>query len=326
MNNNLKLRYSRSDIQTLFRDSVVSAVCSTPAFKRLRSISFLGAIDKKPQFSSCRHNRFDHSIGVALLAQNYADALALTTRDRVAVVLAALLHDVGHAPLSHSLEPVFDAKFGLNHHVATANLLQGKVPLGKELAATIRQSGLAPERLIELISGTDDSDAGRIFSSPINVDTMEAIWRGGAYLGRRFTHPTEVLTAFVALDSAACGALESFWSDKNTFYQLMIYGQQGVEADHFARVWAKDSAVCLKEEDFYLSENEFFKERRPLHLDVIREECTLTVKVRKFTTNSQEKLTSYESLRKRFTVAKETKTVTLQGKKKINEGCQTTIW
>jgi HD superfamily phosphohydrolase len=80
-------------------------------FQRLRNIKQLGFSEFV--FPGATHNRFIHSIGVMHVADKAFDRLfkeSLTDKDIIRLKetfkLACLLHDVGHAPLSHSTETV----------------------------------------------------------------------------------------------------------------------------------------------------------------------------------------------------------------------------
>jgi HD superfamily phosphohydrolase len=101
----------RSDENRILGDKIALALLHTKPMQRLGRIGFLGAIDYIKKGSGRapyrrRHNRLEHSIGVAKLAESYADLVGMQKQDRNEVVAAALLHDVGHGPLSHTLEPV----------------------------------------------------------------------------------------------------------------------------------------------------------------------------------------------------------------------------
>ncbi len=87
-------------------------------FQRLRRIRQLGMTDMV--YPGAMHTRFEHSLGVMHVATQMFDRIATRrkeflikelnydeaglSRDRVLVRLAALLHDVGHAPFSHAGE------------------------------------------------------------------------------------------------------------------------------------------------------------------------------------------------------------------------------
>jgi len=298
MSENLKLRYSDDDIESSFSDELVKSVCKTAAFQRLKGISFLGAVEREPSYLKLRNNRFDHSIGVALLAQHYAKAMELSDSERVLVVLSALLHDLGHAPLSHSLEPLF-SDFGLDHHIATSNLLQGKVKLGEDLAKLLRKNRIDSERLVSLMSGEDFSALGCIFSYPINVDTIEAIWRGGAYFRKQLLNPVSVLDSFIKKEFEN-GVIDSFWQEKNNFYKLMIYSREGVAADHWARVRVQSSSRSLQPEDFYLTEKRFFEKYK--NENIPDEPALVKVKVRKFIVNNQITVSDYSAIEDRYEI------------------------
>ncbi|KYG60503.1 HD domain-containing protein [Bdellovibrio bacteriovorus] len=89
------------------------AVLDTAEYQRLRAIKQLGYAEFS--FPGATHNRYIHSVGVGHLAGETFDAIfrvypftkpSVKTRFRQVLRLAALLHDVGHGPLSHTTEQV----------------------------------------------------------------------------------------------------------------------------------------------------------------------------------------------------------------------------
>jgi deoxynucleoside triphosphate triphosphohydrolase SAMHD1 len=88
---------------------VMKAIVDTQVFQRLRHISQLGT--SQYVYVCGDHNRFQHSLGVAHLAEKMCrnikseqPALGVTEKDILCVKLAGLLHDVGHGPFSHLYE------------------------------------------------------------------------------------------------------------------------------------------------------------------------------------------------------------------------------
>src|SRR5262245_57882658 len=77
-------------------------------FQRLRHIKQLGFAENS--FPSATHNRYIHSLGAMHTATRAFDTIFSKTsrtthqRFRALVRLAALLHDIGHGPLSHTTE------------------------------------------------------------------------------------------------------------------------------------------------------------------------------------------------------------------------------
>ena len=96
-------------------------IISQPAFQRLRRIRQLAWTDYV--FPGAMHTRFEHSLGVMHMATMLYDGIVERSRDilrdelgyndeglkrhRALVRLTALLHDVGHSPLSHAGEGLF---------------------------------------------------------------------------------------------------------------------------------------------------------------------------------------------------------------------------
>lgn len=99
------------------------AVLDSKAYQRLRAIKQLGFSEFS--FPGATHNRYLHSLGVSYLAGIAFDnifakfsfsTVSVRERLRQTVRLAALLHDIGHGPLSHASEevmpPLKDLKVG----------------------------------------------------------------------------------------------------------------------------------------------------------------------------------------------------------------------
>ena len=90
-------------------DDVVKKVIDKPSFQRLRRII---QTSYTPLYASALHNRFTHSLGVYHLGKIAIDSLKTKNQETLAVInnlesiflYACLLHDVGHAPFSHTGE------------------------------------------------------------------------------------------------------------------------------------------------------------------------------------------------------------------------------
>lgn len=77
----------------------------SPVFQRLRHIKQMGLGDYI--FPGGVHTRFSHSIGCAWVASEIAEKTSLAEPERQLVLLACLLHDIGHGPFSHVFEDLF---------------------------------------------------------------------------------------------------------------------------------------------------------------------------------------------------------------------------
>lgn len=105
-------------------EGMYADIVNTPEFQRLRSIE---QVSFRPSYPGARHDRFIHSLGTYHLAGRFVerffrnladdvDDLALPEEKvwaqeektlRASFLYASLLHDIGHAPFSHTTEDFF---------------------------------------------------------------------------------------------------------------------------------------------------------------------------------------------------------------------------
>lgn len=257
----------RSDERFTFDDPFVSELLSTGALRRLSKIGFLGAIDLIRNGSGRsahrrRHNRLEHSLGVARFANVYASEAALPNHRRRLLIAAALLHDVGHGPLSHTLEPVFSEAFGVDHHSATGKIVRGETQQGQEVREVLRAARLDPDEVLAMIDGRHGGPDAFLFAGPINFDTLDAISRCRAFMRRR-SAPRSMLRAvrdWARSGLAPLSEFDDFWKLKNDVYSLLIGGVHGHLLDAAAQVYMRSNIDDFNVTDF--EHNEITLRRR----------------------------------------------------------------
>lgn len=244
-----------------FDDPFLQALVASRPVQRLREIGFLGALDHviRGNGSSAhrrRHNRFDHSIGVARLANRFASKRDFGTNDRRVFVAAGLLHDVGHGPLSHTLEPVFKAKFGITHHLSGREIIQGGTVLGGEIGEAAVTFGVDLDEVLAMIEGDHNAPHAYLFASPINLDTIEGITRTSFFMSRNRT----IMAADELIDRIADGSslptrqLDAFWKLKHDVYNLFIHAQPGLVFDGLAQSYMTSEIARFARRDFLKTE------------------------------------------------------------------------
>lgn len=173
-------------------DSLERALIDSRPVQRLRSIRQLGFTSLV--FPGAEHTRFSHVLGAMDLAGRVYDALAnrnpdlLDSRpnnlDRRLVRVAALLHDIGHAPFSHSAEGLFEDD--LDHEDMTQRLLRTE-----ELEVIFERwgEGLEPTQVARLLESPDtalERLLAQIISSELDVDKMDYLLRDSLFCGVRY--------------------------------------------------------------------------------------------------------------------------------------------
>ncbi len=141
-------------------------IIDTPQFQRLRRIKQLGFANLV--YPGANHTRFEHSLGVMHIAKILASRLDFSEE----VVAAALLHDIGHAPFSHSSERLLEKYAGFKHE-NIKRVIKG------ELRDVVNDLGFSVSRLADIISGRKAS----IVSGDIDVDRMDYLVRDSHYTG-----------------------------------------------------------------------------------------------------------------------------------------------
>lgn len=246
---------------------LLETLSATAAFRRLRFIRFLGAIDyaliAAPNYKKgiVRHTRYHHSRGVARLSLEYSALNHLSERETLTIMSAALLHDIGHSPLSHSLEPIFDKEFGFDHHKTTIDIISGRNALGREILGVLRDWFIDIDEVIALISGKDKAFHS-FFSGPINFDTIEGIFRSYTYIAQ----PTNALNPHHVVDAATLRSTEKhrdivdeFWGYKDRIYTTLINSRSGILADFVAQHIARNHLSLLAPSDALSTDEKLFR-------------------------------------------------------------------
>lgn len=194
------------------------AVIDHPAFQRLRFIKQLGLADLA--FPGATHTRYSHGLGTQHIATRMLEALLRhfelaepdAARLRQALRLAALFHDLGHAPMSHTTER-FMPKVGAldlgpwgagredhpaSHEDYTLAILT-RSSLARLIEGRFADAGVTPEDVATIIAGHAPTEAamGRFridgrdwlpllvqcVSSELDADRMDYLLRDSHYAG-----------------------------------------------------------------------------------------------------------------------------------------------
>jgi HD superfamily phosphohydrolase len=249
-----------------FSDPEVSII-DTPEYQRLRNIKQLGFSEFS--YPGATHNRYIHSFGVCHLIGQIFDSIfraypfakpSHRFRFRQTVRLAALLHDIGHGPLSHTIEQVMPLVGALNV-TAYVDPIQGgrnanhedytiKYVTDSNLAQTLKKNFPDIEAyhiaclIDKSLPSRDDffMDSGLDFrpilsqmvSSELDADRMDYLERDSYFCGTNYgkidkgwlmqnlTFHQKNGQMFLALNRRALYAFDDFLISRHHMY-LMVY-------------------------------------------------------------------------------------------------------
>lgn len=265
----------------LINDDYYKCIIESESFQRLKKVSFLGAIDytSSKQYKS---SRYEHSIDVAELALYVCKIRNYSKEIQDHVVVAALLHDIGHAPLSHSMESSFKNAFGIDHHIAGTNLLLGVASKSNLLNKVLKKVDVS--LIIDLIEQKSTESFSDIFNSPINVDTIDGIYRSIKYLNKNIDINKREITvaSFGEIRENDESILDEFWKKKDFFYKKLITSGLGPVADHISREYFDENKNRLDESYFYKKESSLTSGSKPIfrnfthilrNIEVVQNSC-----------------------------------------------------
>lgn len=200
------------------------------AFRRVESVSFLGSVDyynrHKSRYSTWYFSRSDHTKGVLSLTESLIERIKIDKIGRLYLIAAAICHDLGHSPFSHSTERAYKKiNPRINHRVILEVILRDP-SMGVE--PVLSDFCLNSDRVMAISVGGDD-EFGWVFDNPINVDTLDGISR--FLMSFRFNLPFDTNMAVVSLSklfrNESVGHketrnLDKFWEVKGSFYEQFL--------------------------------------------------------------------------------------------------------
>ena len=167
----------------------IQSIVDTPQFQRLRRISQLGLVSRV--YPGATHSRFEHALGVYHNAIRYLMQLGkderfrsiINRRNAERLLVAALLHDIGHWPFCHPIEDMHLDGFP-SHEEYAREFLSPETEIGEVLN---NDWGFQSDEIVEILVGTAESPQLRllqsILSGPIDVDKMDYLDRDSLHAG-----------------------------------------------------------------------------------------------------------------------------------------------
>jgi uncharacterized protein len=143
-------------------DTIVFKLIEHPYFQRLRRISQMGL--SYLVYPGAHHTRFHHGLGCMYLIQKAVQVLhfkgvEISAEEEEALLIAILLHDIGHGPFSHAMENSIVE--GISHEeISLLFMKELNIKFNGKLTPAIEIfNGKHPKKfLCQLISGQLDMD------------------------------------------------------------------------------------------------------------------------------------------------------------------------
>ena len=161
-------------------DRLAWDLINAPEFQRLRRIRQLGLAELV--FPGASHSRFSHAIGAFHIARELVRIIqsrcSAEMSDPRGALLAVLLHDIGHGPLSHVFEGLLE-DVGLKstltkHEQWSMACIGGKTKINEILKKT---DPTLPEVIVEFLGKGDKTVYSTVVASHFDADRLDYLQR-----------------------------------------------------------------------------------------------------------------------------------------------------
>lgn len=167
---------------------VIMDLINSREMQRLRRIKQTGA--SLFTFHGAEHSRFSHSLGVYEIARRICDKFVRNypskvegdglwdDSERLVVLCAALLHDIGHGPYSHTFEKIFNT----SHEQLTIDIILSEKTQVHQILAGVGAD--FPQAVASVIQKTyPNPQVVQLISSQIDADRMDYLLRDAYFTG-----------------------------------------------------------------------------------------------------------------------------------------------
>lgn len=247
------------------RDHVILDLIETREFQRLRRIKQLGT--SSFTFHGAEHTRFNHSLGVyeitrRIISQFQRNYLSVSETDglwqpkeRLVALCAALLHDVGHGPFSHTFEGIFNT----NHERITGQIITSPET---EINQVLRRLGDDfPNRVASVIDKTyPNKQVVELISSQIDADRMDYLLRDAFYAGVSYgtfdlTRILRVIRPFndkIVFDFSGMHAVEDYIVSRYQMYMQVYFHPVSRGMEQILKSLLARAKWCYMQEDIQM--------------------------------------------------------------------------
>jgi len=213
-------------------DDIIFDLIEHPYFQRLRRIKQLGLTSMV--YPGANHTRFHHAVGATHLMGKAIATIrkkghTISKEEETAVLIAILLHDIGHGPYSHTLE--HDIVSGVSHEAISSFFIER---LSKEFGGALDGA----LRVFE--NDYEKPFLHQLVSSQLDMDRMDYLNRDSFYTGvsegvigsDRIIEMLNVVDNKLVLEEKGIYSVEKFIVARRLMYWQVYLHKTVVAAEH----------------------------------------------------------------------------------------------
>jgi HD superfamily phosphohydrolase len=233
-----------------------------PYFQRLRYIKQLGMTHLV--YPGALHTRFHHALGAMHLMKLAIDTLKskgndITAEEEEAVVIAILLHDIGHGPFSHALEHTIVE--GISHEDISMLLMD---KLNKQFSGKL-------DMAISIFNGTYTKGfLHEMVSSQLDMDRLDYLNRDSFFTGvsegvissERILKMLNVKDGHIVVEEKGIYSIEKFLVARRLMYWQVYFHKTVIAAEQLlVKILTRSRELALSGHDLFATPalNHFLK-------------------------------------------------------------------
>lgn len=222
-------------------DGFFIKLLNSPELQRLYNIKQLGFAHLV--FPGAHHSRLEHSLGTYHISSEISKIINLNDEEKDIIKCAALLHDIGHGPFSHTLEIILQNSLNINHVELTRRLISGEYDIfhteeknfitHQKVCDILEKENIDINLLSNIILGNKKNKKylAEILNSSIDVDQLDFLIRDAFYTGvaygiidlQRFLQTLEIYNEKLVIHKKGIGVIENILMARNLMYSSVYF-------------------------------------------------------------------------------------------------------
>lgn len=249
-------------------------------FQRLRRIHQMGT--SYQVYHTAEHSRFAHSLGVYEIIRRMVNEVKgldefLSEVEKIQIMCAGLLHDLGHGPFSHFFESILTP----NHEKLTAMIILGDSDIHRIL---VKYSSDLPEQIVSILNHSHPNKVmSRMISSQLDADRMDYLLRDAYFTGtsygtfdlERILRTLRIVDDRLVIKESGVHSVEDYIMARYHMYWQVYYHPTSRSIEAILYAFFNRMRDLIVQEPKYLEAYPMFQFLKPDHAITINEHYRL---------------------------------------------------
>lgn len=249
-------------------------------FQRLRRIHQMGT--SYQVYHTAEHSRFSHSLGVYEIIRRMVNEVEgldafLSETEKIQIMCAGLLHDLGHGPFSHFFESILTP----NHEQLTALIILGDTDIHRML---VRYDMDLPNQIVSILNHTHPNKVlSRMVSSQLDADRMDYLLRDAYFTGtsygnfdlERILRTLRIVDERLVVKESGVHSVEDYIMARYHMYWQVYYHPTSRSIEAILYAFFNRMRDLIEQNEDYLIHYPMFKFLKPNHEITLEEHYRL---------------------------------------------------